>query len=33
MAAIARGVKVELGEFADTQAKPEIGPFAAARTR
>jgi 2-keto-3-deoxy-L-rhamnonate aldolase RhmA len=33
MAAIARGVKAELGEYADTQAKPEIGPFAAARTR
>jgi 2-keto-3-deoxy-L-rhamnonate aldolase RhmA len=32
MAAIARGVKVELGEHADTQAKPEVGPFAA-RTR
>ena len=32
MAAIARGVKVELGEMTDTQAKPEIGPFAA-RTR
>jgi 2-keto-3-deoxy-L-rhamnonate aldolase RhmA len=29
MAAIARGVKVELGEHADTQAKPEVGPFAA----
>jgi 2-keto-3-deoxy-L-rhamnonate aldolase RhmA len=29
MAAIARGVKIELGESADTQAKPEIGPFAA----
>jgi 2-keto-3-deoxy-L-rhamnonate aldolase RhmA len=28
MAAIARGVKIELGETADTQAKPEIGPFA-----
>jgi len=27
-AAIARGVKAELGELADTQAKPEIGPFA-----
>jgi hypothetical protein len=24
---------MELGEFADTQAKPEIGPYAAARTR
>jgi 2-keto-3-deoxy-L-rhamnonate aldolase RhmA len=33
MAAIARGVKAELGEYADTQAKPEIGPFSAARTR
>jgi 2-keto-3-deoxy-L-rhamnonate aldolase RhmA len=33
MAAIARGAKVELGEYADTQAKPEVGPFAAARTR
>jgi hypothetical protein len=33
MAAIARGVKIELGEFADTQAKPETGPFAAARAR
>jgi 2-keto-3-deoxy-L-rhamnonate aldolase RhmA len=33
MAAIARGVKAELGEYADTQAKPEIGPFAAARAR
>jgi 2-keto-3-deoxy-L-rhamnonate aldolase RhmA len=32
MAAIARGVKVELGALADTQAKPEIGPHAA-RTR
>jgi 2-keto-3-deoxy-L-rhamnonate aldolase RhmA len=32
MAAIARGVKVELGGMADTQAKPEIGPYAA-RTR
>ena len=32
MAAIARGVKVELGTLADTQAKPEIGPYAA-RTR
>jgi 2-keto-3-deoxy-L-rhamnonate aldolase RhmA len=29
MAAIARGVKVELGALADTQAKPEIGPYAA----
>jgi hypothetical protein len=33
MAAIVRGAKIELGEFADTQGKPEIGPFAAARTR
>jgi hypothetical protein len=33
MAAIARGAKIELGEFADTRGKPEIGPFAAARTR
>jgi 2-keto-3-deoxy-L-rhamnonate aldolase RhmA len=33
MAAIARGVKIELGEHADTQAKPEVGPFATARTR
>jgi hypothetical protein len=31
MAAIARGVKAELGEYADTQAKPEVGPFATAR--
>ena len=31
MAAIARGVKIELGEHADTQARPEIGPFAASR--
>jgi 2-keto-3-deoxy-L-rhamnonate aldolase RhmA len=29
MAAIARGAKIELGDYADTQAKPEIGPFAA----
>jgi hypothetical protein len=28
MAAIARGVKAELGEYADTQGKPEVGPFA-----
>jgi 2-keto-3-deoxy-L-rhamnonate aldolase RhmA len=27
-AAIARGVKMELGEYADTQGKPEVGPFA-----
>jgi hypothetical protein len=33
MAAVARGVKMELGEHADTQGKPEIGPFVAARTR
>ena len=33
MAAIARGVKVELGASADTQAKPEIGPFAASRAK
>jgi 2-keto-3-deoxy-L-rhamnonate aldolase RhmA len=33
MAAIARGVKIELGEFADTQAKPEVGPFATLRAR
>jgi 2-keto-3-deoxy-L-rhamnonate aldolase RhmA len=32
-AAIERGVKMELGEFADTQARPEVGPFAAAGTR
>jgi 2-keto-3-deoxy-L-rhamnonate aldolase RhmA len=31
VAAITRGAKAELGEYADTQAKPEIGPFAAAR--
>jgi hypothetical protein len=31
MAAIARGVKAELGEYADTQAKPEVGPLAARR--
>jgi 2-keto-3-deoxy-L-rhamnonate aldolase RhmA len=29
IAAIARGAKAELGPLADTQAKPEIGPFAA----
>jgi hypothetical protein len=29
----ARGARIELGEYADTQSKPEIGPFAAARTR
>jgi 2-keto-3-deoxy-L-rhamnonate aldolase RhmA len=33
IAAIARGVKGELGEYADTQGKPEVGPFALARTR
>jgi len=31
MAAIARGAKAELGDYADTQAKPEVGPFATAR--
>ena len=31
IAAIARGVKDELGALADTQMKPEVGPFAAAR--
>jgi len=30
-AAIARGAKAELGEYADTQGKPEVGPFATAR--
>jgi hypothetical protein len=29
MAAIARGAKIQLGEFADTRGKPQIGPFAA----
>ncbi len=29
MAAIARGVAAELGPLANTQAKPEVGPFAA----
>src|SRR5882762_7168145 len=29
LAAIARGVKDELGTLANTQAKPEVGPFAA----
>ncbi len=29
MAQIARGVRVELGDLANTQGKPEIGPFAA----
>jgi len=33
MAAIARGVKVELGDFAATQGRPEVGPFASARAR
>jgi len=28
--AIARGVAAELGPLANTQAKPEVGPFAAA---
>jgi 2-keto-3-deoxy-L-rhamnonate aldolase RhmA len=28
-AAIARGVKEELGTLANTQGKPEVGPFAA----
>jgi 2-keto-3-deoxy-L-rhamnonate aldolase RhmA len=32
-AAIARGAMIELGEYADTQGKPEIGPFAAARAK
>ena len=30
-AAIALGVKTELGELANTQSKPEVGPFASAR--
>ena len=30
-AAIAKGVAAELGNLANTQAKPEVGPFAAAR--
>jgi 2-keto-3-deoxy-L-rhamnonate aldolase RhmA len=30
-AAIARGVKAELGDLANTQPKPEVGPFASAR--
>jgi 2-keto-3-deoxy-L-rhamnonate aldolase RhmA len=30
-AAIARGVAAELGPLANTQAKPEVGPYAAAR--
>ena len=29
MAQIARGARAELGDFANTQAKPEVGPFAA----
>jgi 2-keto-3-deoxy-L-rhamnonate aldolase RhmA len=29
LAAIARGAKDELGELTNTQAKPEVGPFAA----
>ena len=29
MAAIARGARAELGELANTQGKPEVGPFAA----
>ena len=28
MAAIARGVAAELGPLANTQGKPEVGPFA-----
>jgi 2-keto-3-deoxy-L-rhamnonate aldolase RhmA len=31
IAAIARGVKAELGDLANTQPKPEVGPFASAR--
>jgi len=31
MAAIARGVRAELGDLANTQPKPEVGPFASAR--
>jgi hypothetical protein len=31
VAAITRGAKAELGEYADTQAKPDVGPFATAR--
>ena len=30
-AAIARGVKAELGDLANTQPKPEVGPFASAK--
>jgi 2-keto-3-deoxy-L-rhamnonate aldolase RhmA len=30
-AAIARGVRAELGDLANTQPKPEVGPFASAR--
>jgi hypothetical protein len=33
MTAIARGAKMELGEYADTQPRPEVGPFAAATSR
>jgi hypothetical protein len=33
MAAIGCGAKIELCEYADTQGKLEIGPFAAARTQ
>jgi 2-keto-3-deoxy-L-rhamnonate aldolase RhmA len=32
-AAIARGAKADLGEYADTQAKPEVGPFATTARR
>lgn len=32
-AAIARGAKAELGDYADTQGKPETGPYAAAKTQ
>jgi len=31
-AAIARGVAAELGKLANTQAKPEVGPFAVTQT-
>jgi 2-keto-3-deoxy-L-rhamnonate aldolase RhmA len=31
LAAIARGAAAELGPLANTQAKPEVGPFAASR--
>jgi 2-keto-3-deoxy-L-rhamnonate aldolase RhmA len=30
-AAIARGARAELGDLANTQPKPEVGPFASAR--